>query len=79
MKSGHRSTTYDTYNAVLNFVGQDAREATAIRDIVQFGFRVGTVRAALRDALERKIVDRTWDGNERFGRWIYFWADGNAS
>lgn len=55
----------DVYNAVLNCVGQNRSEAVPILDIVRYGFRVGTVRAALKQAINRSIVRRIWDGNGR--------------
>jgi DNA-binding transcriptional ArsR family regulator len=35
------------------------------------GLRVGTLRASLRRLCEAGLVHRAWDGNERFGRYVY--------
>lgn len=44
----------------------------AIRDLVEDGFlRLGTVRGALKRLLAEGSVTRRWDGNGRFGRYLY--------
>ena len=35
------------------------------------GLRLGTLRASLRRLCEVGLVYRAWDGNERFGRYVY--------
>ena len=35
------------------------------------GFRTGTLRNSLRRLCEDGLAKRKWDGNERFGRYVY--------
>jgi len=35
------------------------------------GLRVGTLRNSLKRLCEAGLVHRAWDGNERFGRYVY--------
>jgi hypothetical protein len=35
------------------------------------GLRVGTLRNSLWRLCESGLADRRWDGNERFGRYVY--------
>lgn len=46
----------------------------SIFDIVRRGFRVGTVRASLKRLEQDGIVQKRWDGNSRYGRYIYKFA-----
>ncbi len=53
---------------VLQSVPTD--EWVAIRDLVK-GDRLSTVRGALKRLLAKGHVTRKWDGNQRFGRYLY--------
>lgn len=54
--------------AVLSRIGS---EPVAICDLTHGGnFR--TVRAAVERLFKAGRLDRTWDGNQRFGRYLYF-------
>ena len=35
------------------------------------GVSLGTVRASLKRLLEDGLIERKWDGNERYGRYLY--------
>jgi hypothetical protein len=59
--------------AVLCQVPNEKEDGIGIVDFVAAGFRPGTVRAALSRLLADGTVQRKWDGNERFGRYLY-WA-----
>ena len=54
--------------AVLSMVGA---ELVAIRDLTQGG-NYRTVRAAVERLHRAGRLDLQWDGNERFGRYLYF-------
>lgn len=43
----------------------------AIVDLARSGLRVGTIRGSLKRLLDAGTIERRWDGNERFGRYIY--------
>jgi predicted transcriptional regulator len=47
----------------------------SINDLTtQTGLRRGTVMASLKRLVEGGQVHRAWDGNARFGRYLYFAA-----
>lgn len=46
-------------------------EGVSVADLAGRGIRVGTVRAALKRLTESNIIERSWEGNERYGRWLY--------
>jgi predicted transcriptional regulator len=49
------------------------RPGMSINDIaLRAGLRRGTVVGALNRLLESNYVRRRWDGNERFGRFLYY-------
>jgi hypothetical protein len=54
--------------AVLNLLQCDSW--TAIIDL-RSRLRIGTIRGALRRLLAAGKAERRWDGNERFGRFLY--------
>ena len=54
--------------AVLSSIGS---EPVPIVDLCKGG-RIGAYRNSLRRLLEQKAVQRKWDGNQRFGRYLYF-------
>ncbi len=45
----------------------------SISEVVRFGggLREGTVRNSLKRLVERGEVLRRWEGNERYGRYVY--------
>jgi len=59
-------------DVVLGMIGDDPR---AIADLIRrgsYGYRrPGTVRSALVRLLKAQLVKRRWDGNQRFGRYVY--------
>jgi hypothetical protein len=54
--------------AVLGLIGA---EPVAIADLTHGGNR-NTVRNSIKRLFERGVLDRQWDGNERFGRYLYW-------
>jgi hypothetical protein len=42
-----------------------------IADIVQAGLRFGTVRASLKRLEKAGRIEKRWDGNQRYGRFVY--------
>lgn len=55
-------------NEVLGMVGE---KPVTIMDLCRYGARVGTIRNALTRLLKAQLVKRSWDGNERYGRYVY--------
>jgi hypothetical protein len=55
--------------AVLSCIGS---EPVSIVDLCSNGGRIGAYRNSLRRLLEQEAVQRKWDGNQRFGRYLYF-------
>jgi DNA-binding transcriptional ArsR family regulator len=55
---------------ILNHLGSDWK---SIEDLVRRAspIRYGTVRGALKRLLAAKSVERSWDGNMRYGRYVY--------
>jgi DNA-binding MarR family transcriptional regulator len=48
-------------------------DGISVNDLtVNAGLRRGTVTAALKRLEGEKLVQRIWDGNKRFGRFLYF-------
>ena len=47
-------------------------EGQSITDLCRMGMRIGTVRAALKRLVATGEVKRRWNGNQRFGRYLYF-------
>jgi DNA-binding transcriptional regulator PaaX len=60
--------------AILSRIGADH---VAIRDLTH-GSNYRTVRAAVERLHKAGRLDRTWDGNERFGRYLYFRVESKA-
>ncbi len=58
-------------NAVLGMIGDAPR---AIVDLVGQGGSPGTIRNAPARLLKAQLVKRQWDGNERYGRYVYVLA-----
>jgi predicted transcriptional regulator len=56
-------------SAVLNTMLRS--EWISIADLCRNGFRVGTVRASLQRLLATGRLERQWEGNERYGRYVY--------
>jgi hypothetical protein len=56
-------------NVVFQSLHDD--EYQPIIDLMRHGFREGTVRASLKRLLEENRIIRKWDGNERYGRYVY--------
>ena len=52
-------------------LGSLSEEPTAILDLALRGFRFGTLRNSLKRLLDAGAVTRRWDGNARFGRYLY--------
>ena len=61
--------TNEVDQAVLSYIGS---EPVSIMDLCRFGGRIGTYKNSLRRLLEQKAIQRRWDGNQRFGRYVYF-------
>jgi predicted transcriptional regulator len=61
---------------VLEYLSED--EGTAIVDMIRCGRKQGTIRASLKRLAESGSAKRKWDGNERFGRYLYFAAKEEA-
>jgi DNA-binding Lrp family transcriptional regulator len=58
---------------VLSLLPTERHEAIAIVDLVRNSrFKLGTVRNTLKRLLEQGAIDGIWDGNERYGRLLYF-------
>jgi hypothetical protein len=59
--------------AVLDVIWQQSSEEyMPIVDMLRIGgFKHGTVRGALSRLLAAHRVDRKWNGNQRFGRYVY--------
>ncbi len=58
-------------NAVLGMIGDEPR---AIVDLVRHGERPGTVKNSLARLLKAQLIKRSWDGNGRYGRYVYVLA-----
>ena len=58
----------DTDRHVLGMLGSQPK---AIVDFTRRGWRVGTIRSALARLLQEQQVTREWDGNIRYGRYVY--------
>jgi hypothetical protein len=61
--------TREIDNAVFESLHGD--ENQPIIDLMRRGLREGTVRASLKRLLAEKRIVRKWDGNERYGRYVY--------
>jgi predicted transcriptional regulator len=61
---------------VLEYLSED--EGTGIVDMIRCGLKQGTIRASLKRLVESGSAKRKWDGNERFGRYLYFAAKEEA-
>jgi predicted transcriptional regulator len=49
-----------------------SEEWESIDDLQRWtGFRTGTLRNSLRRLCEEGLAERRWDGNARFGRYVY--------
>lgn len=53
---------------VLNYINE---EPVALVDLERWGIRHGTARNAISRLLKAGLVERKWEGNERFGRYLY--------
>ena len=53
---------------VLGMLGSEPK---AIVDLARNGWRIGTIRNALARLLQVQWVERQWDGNARYGRYVY--------
>jgi hypothetical protein len=62
--------------AVLNSLS--AESAVSITDLQRRGFRLGTSRNSLKRLLTQGQVCRRWDGNPRYGRFLYRLACDNG-
>lgn len=50
----------------------DGEKWASVTDLLRWsGLRIGTVRNSIRRLMAREQITRYWDGNERYGRWIY--------
>jgi len=49
----------------------DYKNWRAIADITGNGLRIGSARLSLQPLMDAKQVTRQWDGNERYGRFVY--------
>jgi hypothetical protein len=58
---------------ILNQLPDKKCDAVGIMDLCQFGGRIGTIRASLKRLIESGSAKRQWDGNQRYGRFVY-WA-----
>lgn len=70
----HRTSQID--QVVLSSLPNEKSRAVGIVDFYPLGARIGTVRAALKRLVSSGEVERAWDGNERYGRYVY-WALGS--
>jgi predicted transcriptional regulator len=59
----------DKDNAVLGIVLPN--DWRSVNDVTQWGGRVGSIRASMRRLLTDGLIERRWDGNERYGRYLY--------
>lgn len=50
---------------------QETQEYVPIIELCNCGFRYNTLRNALARLVRVRAVRRKWDGNQRFGRYIY--------
>lgn len=63
----------DMEGLVLNQLDDERRYAVSIFSLmVRASLRHGTVVAALKRLMAQGLVQRVWDGNMRFGRYIYW-------
>jgi DNA-binding Lrp family transcriptional regulator len=59
--------------SVLNSLPTEHREAIAVVDLAHDNWlKLGTIRNALKRLLDEGAIERIWDGNERFGRFLYY-------
>jgi len=63
--------TEEIDRAVLSQIGN---EPVAIVDLT-FGRNYRTIRAAVERLYKSGVLEREWDGNQRFGRYLYSIAD----
>lgn len=59
-------------DAVFALVGEDRSSGVSLNDMVKFGIPRGTAEAAVKRLMANGKVDSVYDGNERFGRFLYF-------
>ena len=64
----------DRDRMVLNQMQTKKSDAIAIADLARSGWRIGTIRASLKRLMAEGAVERIWDGNQRFGRYLYYYA-----
>lgn len=64
-----RASTDEIDHLVLTDLGG---EGQSITDLCRMGMHIGTVRASLKRLVAAGEVKRRWDGNQRFGRYLYF-------
>lgn len=67
----HRTDQID--EIILNQLPGNKSDAVGIVDLCRFGGRIGAIRASLKRLVESRSVKRAWDGNARYGRFVY-WA-----
>jgi predicted transcriptional regulator len=53
---------------VLNYMNE---KPVALVDFERWGIRHGTARNAVGRLLKAGLVERKWEGNQRFGRYLY--------
>ncbi len=63
----HRTDQID--ESVFSRLPED--DYASINELCGFGFRRGTVSSSLRRLVEEGSVIRKWDGNQRYGRFLY--------
>lgn len=62
--------------AVADLVGSEPVAAIDLYHAYHFRCRLGTLSRWLATLFQRGVIDRRWDGNQRFGRYLYFREEG---
>jgi hypothetical protein len=57
--------------STVELVGFQPVAAADLHERYRFRCSVGTVSKHLSEADQEGLLDRRWDGNQRFGRWLY--------
>jgi hypothetical protein len=57
---------------VSGLIPRNKADGVAIIDLARRGWRIGTIRNSLKRLREQGHVNRVWDGNGRYGRYLYF-------
>ena len=58
-----------TNESVFNMIPRNG--AVSVLEIARWGLKPSAVKNALRQLLAKGFVARSWDGNQRFGRYLY--------